>query len=151
MIGVLQWPGCPPALCVFFVLWLSWWDQCHCDIWSQPWSPTSHRHLSPFYAKLETGSGSPQSTGGCIFVCICGYACVCACVYRGQVTTWVSLLKSHLFTLFFETETLIGLGYTERAGLAHQQTVGTQLSPPTQCWGHRCMPGRPFAHTGAWK
>lgn len=29
MIGVLQWPGCPPALCVFFVLWLSWWDRCH--------------------------------------------------------------------------------------------------------------------------
>lgn len=59
-----------------------------------------------------------------------------------QMTTWVSFLKSHL-PYFFETDTFIGLGYTEKARLARQQTIGTQLSLPAQCCGRRCMPGLP--------
>lgn len=80
-----------------------------------------------------------EDTNSCVFVGM--HACVH--VFIDDPDDNLGIIPQESFTLFFETETLIGLGYTEKARLDRQQTIGTQLSPPAQCWGHRCMPGLP--------
>lgn len=80
-----------------------------------------------------------EDTYSCVFVGM--HACVH--VFIDDPDDNLGIIPQESFTLFFETDTLIGLGYTEKARLARQQTIGTQLSPPAQCWGRRCMPGLP--------
>lgn len=136
--------GYPPALCVCS-LHYGYYGVVggNGNIWSLLWDPTSH---CPSASVLCQAGDRLRITTIHWWVHIC--VCLWVRVHVFVDASWkLGIIPRESSGLVFETEALIGLGRTKKARLTSQQTVGTHLSPPTQCWNHRCMPALPILFT----
>lgn len=85
----------------------------------------------------------------CVCTCMWGrgtHPCDCTCRRPKVEVTYLQRRHSPLSTLFSNSRVELELYRSER--LAAPWDSGILLSPPPQCWHHRCMP--PGLYSGCW-